>query len=202
MKPFCFILLCIFTSILSLDIYAQSPNNSVHSDDSIVWVEINGNDTMLVVYLHDVYIFPPVHFKSKKQEQFYWKTVRDVKKALPYAKLIAIEINKTNRILAKLPNNKERKRYLSLYEKDVFKKYEPELKQMTLNQGKMLLKLIDRQCDQTSYEIIKNYRGIITATFWQGMARIFGSNLKSEYDASDKDKIIERVIILVENGQL
>jgi len=202
MKQLSFILIYTYLSVLFTDIYAQSSDKYAHLGDSIVWVEINGTDTMLVVYLHDVYVFPPVRFKNKKQEQFYWKTVRDVKKTLPYAKLIANEINKTNRILVELPNNKERKRYLSRYEKEVFKKYEPELKNMTLNQGKMLLKLINRECNQTSYEIIKNYRGIITATFWQGVARLFGSNLKSEYDASDRDKIIERVIILVENGQL
>jgi len=201
MKQFSFILYLFLFSLLT-DIYAQSYNKSVHSGDSIVWVEINGTDTMLTVYLHDVYVYPPIRFKNRNQEQFYWKTVRDVKKTLPYAKLIASEINKTNIILAELPNNKARKRYLSQYEKDVFKKYEPELKNMTLNQGKMLLKLINRECDQTSYELIKNYRGIITATFWQGVARLFGSNLKTEYDASDRDKIIERVIILVENGQL
>lgn len=202
MKHHSFILLFILISALFADIYAQNSNKSILQGDSVVWVEINGTDTMLVVYLHDVYIFPTIQFKNRKQEQFYWKTVRDVKKTLPYAKLISKEINKTNRILAELPNNKERKRYLSQYEKEVFKKYEPELKNMTINQGKMLLKLINRECDQTSYDLIKNYRGIITATFWQGVARLFGTNLKSEYDATDKDKIIERVIILVENGQL
>jgi len=73
---------------------------------------------------------------------------------------------------------------------------------MTINQGRLLLKLIDRECEQTSYELIKVYRGSVTAFFWQGVARIFGSNLKDGYNPSDKDKVIERVILLVEAGQI
>jgi hypothetical protein len=73
---------------------------------------------------------------------------------------------------------------------------------MTINQGRILMKLVDRECDRTSYDLIKLYKGSFTAFFWQGIARVFGSNLKSEYDASDKDKVMERVILLVEAGQL
>ena len=128
--------------------------------------------------------------------------MRDVKKALPYAKLIASEITKTNMKLVSMPNDKVRKQYLNQFEKEVFKKYEADLKKMTINQGRLLLKLIDRECEQTSYELIKVYRGSVTAFFWQGVARIFGSNLKDGYNPSDKDKVIERVILLVEAGQI
>ena len=96
----------------------------------------------------------------------------------------------------------DRKKYLAKYEKEVFKKYEADLRKLTINQGRLLLKLIDRECNSTSYDLIRNYRGSVSAFFWQGVARIFGSNLKSEYDAKGNDKILERVIILVESGQL
>lgn len=104
--------------------------------------------------------------------------------------------------LAALPNDKVRKQYLSQFEKDVFKKHEADLKKMSINQGILLLKLIDRECEQSSYDLKNIYRGSIIAFFWQGVARVFGSNLKDNYDASDKDKMLERVILLVEAGQL
>lgn len=202
MKKLIFRIGLVLFSFFSGSILAQKPYQSVPSGDPIVWIEKNEKDTMLMSYLSDISIFPEEHFKNKMQEKFYWTTVRDVKLTLPYAKLIASELNKTNKKLATFPDDKERKKYLSLYEKEVLKKYEPDLKKMDLNQGKMLLKLIDRECNQSPYELIKAYRGSLTAFFWQGVARIFGTNLKSEYDGKDKDKIVERIIILVEQNRL
>ena len=197
-----FIFSLLLLTYLPGDILAQKPYESVPLGEPIVWIEKNGKDTMLVAYLSDLNIYPAEKFKNRMQEKFYWTTVRDVKLTLPYAKLIAFELNKTNKTLATLPNDKERKKYLSQYEKEVLKKYEPELKKMNINQGKMLLKLIDRECNESPYELIKAYRGNFTAFFWQGVARIFGSNLKAEYDGSDKDKIVERIIVLVEQNRI
>ncbi|MPL84227.1 hypothetical protein SDC9_30191 [bioreactor metagenome] len=165
-------------------------------------VMVDGNDTVYLAFLRDIYVFPKVKFKNKKQEQFYWRTVRDVKKALPYAKIVSSELIRVNTLLVDIKKENERKKYLAQYEKEIFKRYEPELRKLTINQGRLLLKLIDRECNSTSYDLIKNYRGSVSAFFWQGIARIFGSNLKSEYDASGNDKIVERVILLVEAGQL
>ena len=148
------------------------------------------------------YVFPDLKFKNRKQEEFYWRTVRDVKRALPYAKIVSAELYRVNILLGDIKSEKERKKYLSKYEKEVFKKYSPELVRLTINQGRLLLKLIDRETNTTSYDLIKQYRGNVAAFFWQGIARIFGSNLKSEYDAQGNDKIVERVITLVEAGQL
>ncbi len=189
-------------SILTGDLFAQKAYLSVPTGEPIVWVEKNGKDTMLMYYLNNINIYPPEHFKNKSQEKFYWMTVRDVKLTFPYARLIAFELNKTNKKLASLPDDKERKKYLSQYEKQVLKKYEPALKSMNINQGKMLLKLVDRECNATSYELIKAYRGSVAAFFWQGVARLFGSNLKAEYDGKDKDKIVERIIVLVGENRL
>lgn len=182
--------------------YAQSKDEYVPPGGARLMVQVNGNDTVFLAYLHDVWVFPRQKFKNKAQEQYFWRTVRDVKRTLPYAKLVASELSQVNMKLASIPNDKERKKYLGQFEKEVFKKYEADLKKMTINQGRLLLKLIDRECEQTSYDLIKVYRGSVSAFFWQGVARVFGSNLKSEYDASDKDKILERVILLVEAGQL
>jgi hypothetical protein len=192
----------IFISLFSGNIFAQKPYQPVPLGDPIVWIEKEGNEKQYVVYLNDLTIFPEEHFKNKMQERFYWTTVRDVKLTLPYAKLIASELNKTNKKLITLPSDSERKKYLSQYEKSVLKQYEPALKKMNISQGQLLLKLIDRECNQSPFELIKAYRGSFTAFFWQGVARLFGSNLKAEYDARDKDKIVERVIILVDENRI
>jgi hypothetical protein len=101
-----------------------------------------------------------------------------------------------------MKSDTERKKFMKEFEKEAFKKYEADLKKMTVSQGRILMKLVDRECDKTSFDLIKAYKGSFTAFFWQGVARLFGSNLKSEFDASDKDKVLERVIVLVEAGQL
>lgn len=169
-----------------------------------VVAHVHGGDTIPHIFLHEIYVFPPLRFKSKKQERFYWRTVRDVKKTLPYAKLIAQEMQMTDSILATFSTKKEQRSYMHKYERKLFKKYEKSFRGMTAKQGFMLMKLVDRQCDQTSYEVIKYYKGGFVAFFWQGIARLFGNNLKVEFDAemNEEDKIVERVITLVEAGQL
>lgn len=164
---------------------------------------IEGNDTIPYIALPQVYIFPVLQFKSAKQEKFYWRTVRDVKKTLPHAKAIAGVLNEINAELEKIPNEKDKKKFMKSKEDVLFGQFEPQLKKLSLRQGKLLIRLVDRQCDRTSYELIKDYRGGTRAFFWQGFARLFGANLKSEFDPDDPDdQIIERVILLVENGQL
>ncbi len=163
---------------------------------------VNGNDTTYLVFLKDLHIYPELIFRNKRQEKFYWRTVRDVKRALPYAKIVSGELLRVTALLKTIEDDRERRRFLSKYEREVFKKYEKDLRKLTINQGRLLLKLIDRETSSTSYDLIKNYRGSVSAIFWQGMARLFGSNLKSEYDAEGNDKIVERVIVLVESGQL
>jgi len=202
MKKINFIVSFVFIFLLFENLNAQQSTNNTPPQDRIVWIEKNGADTMLMVYLQEQIIFPKEHFKNAKQEKFYYLTVRDVKLTLPYAKMIANELNKTNIKLAAISDVKEQKKYLNSYEKEVFKKFEPSLRKMSINQGQLLLKLIDRECAQTPYELIRAYKGSISAFFWQGVARLFGSNLKSEYDGADKDKIVERIIVLVETNRL
>ncbi len=177
-------------------------DTTTSSRANMLGYQVVGHDTIYLAFLRDVHIFPPLKFTSKKQERFYWRTVRDVKRALPYAKIVGRELMAVNALLPTLPRNIDRKKFLNKYERDIFNKYESELRKLTINQGRLLLKLIDRECNSTSYDLIKSYRGNVSAVFWQGIARIFGSNLKSQYDATGDDKIVERVIVLVESGQL
>jgi hypothetical protein len=152
--------------------------------------------------MHDIYVYPKIKFRNKQQERFYWKTVRDVKKTLPFAKLLAQEMAFADQQLARIPDQKMRKRWWRDHEKYLFRKYEQDFRKMTASQGQMLMKLMDRESDRTSYEIIQHYRGKASANFWQFIAKLFRNDLKEEYDAIDKDRIVERVINLVEAGQL
>lgn len=165
-------------------------------------VQVEHNDTLFLAYLKDIWVFPRNTFKNKQQERFYWRMVRDVKITLPFAKLVSSELNQVNMKLVNMKNDKERKKFINQYEKDIFNKYEANLKKLTINQGKILVRLIDRECDKTSFDLIKLYKGSFTAFFWQGIARFFGSNLKAEFNSVAEDKLIERVIVLVEAGQL
>ena len=169
---------------------------------AVLPVEISKSDTVFLAALPTINVFPRQQFTDTKREQFYWRTVRDVKKALPLAKIVGREIAETNKILYGLPDDKARKAYLTEYEKRLFADYEPILRQMTTSQGRMLIKLIDRECQQNSYDIIRIYKGGFSAFFWQGVARLFKADLKSEYDPENEDRAIEQIIELVEAGQL
>ena len=165
-------------------------------------IKVTNGDTLYMAWLHEVWIYPPMKFKNKKQEKFYWRTVRDVKKGLPYAKMITKDMEYADAELAKLPDNKARKKWWRAFERQLYKKYEKDFRGMYASQGRMLMLLLDRETERTSYDLIKQYKGKAAANFWQFVAKLFKNDLKEEYDASDKDKIVERVINLVEAGQL
>ena len=177
------------------------PSHEMDFVDS-VRLQVKDNDTFYLAHMHDIWVYPKMVFKNKKQERFYWKTVRDVKKTLPFAKLLTKEMEYADQQLAKIPDKQMRKKWWKQHEKYLFKKYEQEFRKMTASQGQMLMKLMDRESDRTSYDIIKHYRGKASANFWQFIAKLFKNDLKEEYDALDKDRIVERVINLVEAGQL
>lgn len=201
------VLLLLFLCVGSLRISAQNdafnqPTTPAVSYAVMEVVVENGDTLFIGGYIREVFIYPPLVFTSKKQEQFYWRTVRDVKKALPYARLVSSEIARVNADLFKLSTDAERKKYLKEFEKNAFKQYAGELKKLTINQGKMLMKLIDRECEVNTYDLIKAYKGSVPAFFWNAVAHLFGSSLKTDYDGADKDRIVERVVTLVDAGQL
>ena len=152
----------------------------------------------------EVKVFPPLKFKNKKEEEFYWRTVRDVKKALPYAKLICETLIETYEYIETFPTQKEREEHLKKMEGAVFEQYKPALKKFTKSQAQMLIKLINRETNQSSYNILKAFLGSFRAGFWQTFGRFFGVNLKTSYkpDKDRKDAIIERIATKVELGQL
>ncbi|WP_280745767.1 MULTISPECIES: DUF4294 domain-containing protein [unclassified Parabacteroides] len=161
---------------------------------------VDEGDTIAIVHLRNIYVYPEVKFKSKKEQEKYTKLVRDVKRTLPYAKMVYYTLIETYEYMETLPDDKSRQKHLEKMEKELFKQYKPELKKLTFSQGKLLIKLIDRECNQSSYNLLKAYLGSFRAGFWNLFAGMFGASLKSEYDPKGNDKMTERIVVLVENG--
>lgn len=161
-------------------------------------------DTVRMTYIRNITVYPPMKFRNKKEEQFYWRTVRDVKKTLPYAKLAFSTLCETYEYIQTIPDRKTRERHLKTLEKDIFEQYKPVVKKMTKGQGKVMLKLINRETDQTSYNIVKAFLGSFRAGFWQTFGRFFGMNMKAGFhpEKNREDAIIDRVATLVEQGAL
>ncbi|MGM9760024.1 MAG: DUF4294 domain-containing protein [Parabacteroides sp.] len=192
------LLVCLFGCGRSLPGQTQQTLSPQHIQKAVV----EGADTVPIVHLREVTIFPQVHFANKREQQKYNKLVRDVKRTLPYAKMVYETLIETYEYMETLPNDKARQQHLKRLEKELFAQYKPELKKLTFSQGKLLIKLIDRECNQTSYHLLKAYLGSFRAGFWNLFAGMFGASLKMEYDPKGKDAQTERIVILVENGLL
>ena len=186
----------IILSLCTFGVQAQNLNNS----NSVQRAYIENKDTIPIVDLQEIIIFPQKHFKNKYQQEKYNKLVRDVKRTLPYAKMVYETLIETYEYMETLPDEKARRLHLKQIEKDLFKEYKPELKKLTLSQGKLLIKLIDRECNQSSYSLLKAYLGSFRAGFWNLFAGMFGASLKTEYDPNGKDSTTEQVVILVERN--
>jgi len=138
----------------------------------------------------------------KSQWRQYERLVYNLKRVYPYSKIVRQKLNEVNDSLMALPDDRSRKQFLKQFEKDVFNEYEDDISDMTITQGRLLIKLIDRETMNTSYDLIKQYRGGLSAAFWQGIARIFGTNLKEEYDPWGQDILIELILEDIEKGLL
>lgn len=161
-------------------------------------------DTVRMTIFNDITVYPPIRFKNKKQEQFYWRTVRDVRKTLPYAKLAYSALTETYEYIQTIPDKKTREAHLKRLEHDIVEQYKPVVKKMTKGQGKILLKLINRETDQNSYHIVKAFLGSFRAGFYQAVGKVFGMNMKSGFNPAknEEDAIIDRIATLIEQGQL
>ncbi len=159
-------------------------------------------DTTLNVKLNPIIIYPIRTFKNKRQKKKYYRLVRYVKKVYPYSIIIKNIFIETEFVLQNMDNSRERKKYLKLKEKELKRKFEGTIRNMTYTQGRILIKLVDRETKHTTYELVKHFKGGISAFFWQGIAKIFETDLKYEYDPDGTDKWIEEIVSKIENGQL
>ena len=163
----------------------------LHEGDSIQYMEMN-----------NVYVYPQLTFNNKKQAQSYMRLVTNVKKVLPLAKEARQMLIETTELLDMLPDDKAKEAHIKRVEEDIFRTYKPKMKKLTYSQGKLLIKLIDRECHSSSYDMIKAFMGPLRAGFWQVFAWGFGASLKKEYDPKGTDRLTERVVQMVESGQI
>ena len=163
----------------------------LHDGDSIQYMEMN-----------NVYVYPELTFKNKKQAGAYMRLVTNVKKVLLIAKEARQMLIETTELLDMLPDEKAKEAHIKRVEEDIFRTYKPKMKKLTYSQGKLLIKLIDRECHSSSYDMIKAFMGPIRAGFWQVFAWGFGASLKKEYDPEGTDRLTERVVRMVESGQI
>ncbi len=174
------------------------PSKNIHLTPMCIYQ----GDTIPYVKLPTVYIFKPIKFKNKQELAKYNKLVRDVKRVLPISKEVNRAVIETYEYLQTLPDEKAKQRHIKAVEKGLKEQYTTELKKLTFAQGKLLIKLVDRQTSSTGYELVKAFMGPLKASFYQTFAALFGASLKKRYDPTGEDILTERVILLVENGQI
>ncbi len=159
-------------------------------------------DSIQYMEMSNVYVYPEPTFKNKRQQKAYLRLVKNVKKVLPIAKEARQMLIETAEFVETLPTQKERDEHLKRVEASIVKEYKPRMKKLTFSQGKLLIKLIDRECNSTAYEAIQAFIGPVRSGMWQAFAWMFGASLKKGYDPEGVDRLTERVVLMVEAGQL
>ncbi len=159
-------------------------------------------DSIQYMEMSNVYVYPEPTFKTKRQQKAYMRLVKNVKTVLPIAKEARQMLIETAEFIETLPTQKERDEHLKRVEAAIVKEYKPRMKKLTFSQGKLLIKLIDRECNSTAYEAIQAFIGPVRSGMWQAFAWMFGASLKKGYDPEGVDRLTERVVLMVEAGQL
>lgn len=194
--------LLVFSLFLFTGISLCNAQNEQNDKIYLVPMCVYQGDTIPSVQLREVYVFKPMTFKNKKEMMAYNRLVRNVKVTLPIAKEVHNIIIETYEFLETLPTKKAKDKHIKNVEKGLKEQYTPRMKKLSFTQGKLLIKLIDREANQSSYQLVKAFMGPFKAGFYQTFAGLFGASLKKEYDPLGEDKVTERVVLLVENGQI
>ncbi len=202
----------LLSAILFIFLYVSDATGQIDSlkqrNDSLqgrsfLLQKVNRNGvTLPEVEIKEVTVYAHPQFPDKRDFRKYERLVSNLKRVYPYALLVRNRLFLVNEDMRNIKSDKERKVYMKKVEKDIFAEYEGDMREMTITQGRLLIKLIDRETQNTSYTLIKDYRGKLAAAFWQGIARIFGTNLKEEYDPDGDDALIESIIMEIEAGRL
>ena len=176
--------------------FAFSQEKKVH----LVKYKIIGIDTVPYVDIAGVEVFDFKMFKTKKQARKNTRLIKNVKKVYPWAKLAGRKLQEYELILSQTKTEREKRKIMKQLEQEIHEEYGSELKKLTISQGKILIKLIDRETTNSSFELVKDMRGGFVAFFYQSFARIFGYNLKTKYDPKGEDRNIEIIVRMIENG--
>lgn len=192
----------LIVSILLLSFALKAQDTIAAKGGTVLYGIVVDGDTILVSSIEEIIVFPVHKFEKGSDLRKYRRLVKNVKKTYPYAKLAKEKYDEVVVEYSFLDSEKDKRKYMAQVEEELKEEFEGELKQLTISQGRILLKLIDREIGETSYDLLKEFRGTFSAFFWQTLARIFGHNLKSTFDAEGEDKLINEIVILIENGQL
>ena len=163
-------------------------------------ISVKGGDTLYLAELPEIKIFAK-ESDARKYSRYVKRQTRleyYVRKVYPYARIAAKEIEKVEQKIASLPKNRDQKEYINQEYRQLFKKFKKPLMSLTVNQGKILVRLIDRETDKNAFNQIKNLKGGFNATFWQSIALLFGNNLRAEYDPEGRDYRIEQIVLQIE----
>ncbi len=163
---------------------------------------LEGSDSIQYVEMNNIYVYGPLDFKDERQRKSYNRLVYNVKKVLPIAKEVNRAVLETYEYLQTLPDDKARKEHMKYVEKSLMAEYKPRMKKLTYSQGKLLIKLIYRETNSSSYELVQVFFGPTRAGFYQAFAWVLGASLKKSYDPNGVDRLTERVVRQVESGQL
>jgi Domain of unknown function (DUF4294) len=192
-----------FVFMWQVSLIAQNQNQNeleINVPFQYVRTTVYNGDTIPYVTLHPIVCYADRPFRNYKQKVAWDRLKYNVKKVYPYAILASAKLKEYDLLLSKIQDKKERERYTKKVEKQLKAEFGKELENLTVTQGRLLVKLIDRETGKTTYNIVKEMRGSFSAFMWQSVAIMFSSNLKSEYDAMGQDKAIEEAIKLIENG--
>lgn len=202
-------LLIVVGCLLSVCCLAQSKKQQETDMDSPTFVPtvkvgkvFEDGDSIQYMEMNNVYVFPPVTFSSKKQQGAYMRLVKNVKTVLPIAKEARMIMMETAAYLETLPTKQAREEHMKRVEKSIMQEYKPRMKKLTYSQGKLLIKLIYRESNSSGYELVQAFLGPVKAGFYQAFAWAFGASLKKKYDPEGIDRLTERVVLMVEAGQL
>jgi hypothetical protein len=174
--------------------------SQVRDSGYLVMGKVVGNDTIIQINVKEIWIFPERKFTSKRQQQNYNKYVAKVKKVYPVAVEARLLLEKYEPQYYALHRQRDRRKLMKNLEEELLDKHKEELKKWSISDGKILLKLINRETDRTAYSLIKDFRGDVSAMFWQGIAKIFKNNLKDGYSPEEEDKILEEIVRKIEIG--
>ena len=163
---------------------------------------VHNGDTIPNIDLPTFRFYAPRVFANRLEEARYRRLVRNVKRVYPYPRLAGIKFEEYNEMLSQIESDAQRRRKAKEIEQQIKDEFEGELRRLTISQGHILIKLIDRETQHTSYDVLRDFRGSFTAVFWQSFGRIFGYNLKTEYDPYGEDKLIEEIVQLIEQGAI
>ena len=196
------VLLLSAMQVKAQDVTAEDAGNPTFVPTVKVSKVVVDGDSIQYMEMSNVYVYPEMTFKSNRQQNSYMRLVKNVKKTLPLAKEVRMMLIETAEYLETLPDAKSKEEHMKRVEKSVVREYKPKMKNLTYSQGKLLIKLVNRECNSTSYEAIQAFMGPLRAGFWQAFAWAFGASLKKEYDPDGTDRLTERVVLMVEAGQL